>query len=170
MVLDAEGKKVTQVTWGKKESRDERATLTGCYVIETSHRDLEAKEVWDLYTTLTRVEDAFRALKSELGIRPIYHQLAGRTQAHLFVSVLAYHLLACIERTLREQGDTRRWSTIRTQLSTHQRTTVMLTDEQENVHHIRVSGTPESIHREIYRKLAVKDPLKRQHRVIALRL
>ncbi|MHB1627726.1 MAG: hypothetical protein ACYCVB_05025 [Bacilli bacterium] len=86
LVLDAEGKKVTQVTWGKKESRDERATLTGCYVIETSHRHLEAKEVWDLYTTLTRVEDAFRALKSELGIRPIYHQLAGRTQAHLFVS------------------------------------------------------------------------------------
>lgn len=92
--------------------------------------------------TLTQVENAFRSLKTDLGMRPVYHQQAERTKAHLFISVLAYHLLICIEQQMRDQGDHRSWSTLRTELSTHQRSTVIMTDEQEQIHHIRVSGTP----------------------------
>lgn len=168
--MDEEKKKVTAVTWTKKPTRTERSSLTGCYVIETSHKDLLAEEVWKLYTTLTQVEYAFRSLKTDLGVRPVYHQLAERTQAHLFISVLAYHLLICIEQKLRENGDHRRWSTIRKQLSTHQRNTVILTDENDQIHHIRVSGKSEKIHQDIYRLLDVKDPLKRKYQQVATRL
>lgn len=168
--LDDTQKKVTAVIHAKKESRDKRQTLTGCYVIETSHQHLEAADIWRLYTTLTQVEEAFRAIKTDLGIRPVYHQQKTRTEGHLFISVLAYHLLVCIEKTLLQQGDHRRWSTIRKVLSTHQRSTVMLTDEQDRIHHIRVSGTPEGSHQEIYRLLQVRDPLKRKHTVVAQRL
>ncbi|MEW6424537.1 MAG: hypothetical protein AB1523_07280 [Bacillota bacterium] len=45
-------------------------------------------------------------------MRPVYHQIAERTKAHLFISVLAYHLLISIEHALRSHGDHRRWSTI----------------------------------------------------------
>jgi transposase len=168
--MDEEKKKVTAVTWTKKPTRTERSSLTGCYVIETSHKDLLAEEVWQLYMTLTQVEYAFRSLKTDLGVRPVYHQLAERTQAHLFISVLAYHLLICIEQKLRENGDHRRWSTIRKQLSTHQRNTVILTDENDQIHHIRVSGKSEKIHQDIYRLLDVKDPLKRKYQQVATRL
>lgn len=164
--LDADQKKVTALFWTKKPTRTERTTLTGCYVIETSHKELSAEEVWKLYTTLTQVEYAFRSLKTDLGVRPVYHQLADRTRSHLFISVLAYHLLICIEHQLRESGDHRKWSTIRNQLSTHQRSTVMLTDEHDQIHHIRVSGRPESIHQKIYQLLDVKDPLKKKHQQI----
>lgn len=164
--LDAEQKKVTAVTWTKKPTRSERSTLTGCYVIETSHKELLAEEVWRLYTTLTQVEYAFRSLKTDLGVRPVHHQLAERTRGHLFISVLAYHLLICIEHQLRENNDHRRWSTIRKQLSTHQRNTVIVTDEHDQIHHIRVSGKPESIHQEIYGLLDVTDPLKKKHQQI----
>jgi len=63
--------------------------LNGTYVIETVLNDKSAEDVWSLYMTLTRVEEAFRCMKSELGTRPIFHQIARRTQAHLFISVLA---------------------------------------------------------------------------------
>ncbi len=159
--------RVVDITWTKKESREQRDHLTGCYVIEASsiHAQRSAKEIWGLYMTLERVEKAFRSLKTDLGVRPVYHQTASRTEAHLWISVIAYHLLAVIERQLREAGDTRQWSTIREILSTHQRTTVILTDDQNRAHHVRISGQPEKEHREIYKKLRITDPLGRKHRV-----
>ena len=168
--LDAATQHVTTVSWSKKPARSERATLTGCYVIETSHLNLEAPEIWELYTTLTHVEAAFRDLKTDLGLRPIYHHLAERTKAHLFISVLAYHLLISIEQTLRQKDDHRRWSTIREQLSTHQRITVNLTDAGKRIHQCRVSSMPELIHQEIYQLLEIKDPLKRLNRIAGTRL
>lgn len=172
VVVNETGKRATDVVWTKKPRREERNVLTGCYVIEASacHADLSSKEIWELYKTLRRVEDSFRALKTDLGIRPVYHQTANRTQAHLFISVLAYHLLAVTERQLREVNDTRRWSTIRDDLCTHQRMTIVVEDQADKVHHIRVSGKPEAIHREIYKKLNIADPLRRDHRIVARRL
>lgn len=168
--LDKEQKKVVNLSWAKLPRREKRATLTGCYVIETSHKELGAQEIWKLYTTLVRVEEAFRDLKTDLGFRPVHHQKANRTEAHLFISVLAYHLLILIERELRNHGDHRRWSTVKDVLSTHQRTTVIMTDDNDQIHHIRSSGIPESEHKELYRILNVKDPLKRNRTIKGKRL
>ena len=76
---------------------DNSNPLFGTYVIETVHKDKSAEDIWTLYMTLTRVDEAFRCMKSDLGTRPVYHQIAGRTKGHLFISVLAYHLLINIE-------------------------------------------------------------------------
>lgn len=168
--LDADEQKVITVKWEKKATRQQRSVLTGCYVIETSEEDLSAPEIWRLYTTLTKIEAAFRSLKTDLGVRPVYHQLAERTKGHLFISVLAYHLLISVEYQLRQKGDHRSWSTVKEQLSTHQRTTVILTDEDDQIRHIRVSGKPEKIHKELYDLLDVRDPLKRKHEIVARRL
>ena len=167
---DDKQNKVESLTAFKKQPHEATVSLNGCYVIETSHKELSAKEIWEYYMTLTQVEGAFRAIKTDLGMRPVYHQIAERTKSHLFVSVLAYHLLISIEHSLRSCGDSRRWSTIRTQLSTHQRNTVILTDVDNKIHHIRVSGMPEKEHLEIYRLLRVKDPLKRRHSLAGSRL
>lgn len=167
---DDSGKKVQSLTIVKKPVAEERVSINGCYVIETSHGDLTAREIWRCYMTLSHVEGAFRSLKTDLGVRPVYHQLAQRTRSHLFVSVLAYHLLVGIEHSLRSSGDHRSWSTIREQLSTHQRNTVMFTDVDDKIHHVRVSGMPEKEHQEIYRLLGVKNPLKRTHRLMGSRL
>lgn len=168
ITMEVAEKKVTSLKAVKKPA--EQDDLNGCYVIETSHQNLTAKEIWESYMTLTKVEGAFRSLKTDLGVRPVYHQIAERTKAHLFISVLAYHLLISIEHALRSHGDHRRWSTLREQLSTHQRNTVIFTDADNKIHHLRVSGTPEKEHREIYRLLGVKDPLKRRHHLAGSRL
>lgn len=166
-VTDENGK-VTDLTLAKKQvAIDTAKALYGAYVIETNRDDLTPEETWHLYMTLTKVEDAFRALKSDLGLRPIYHQLARRTAAHLFISVIAYHLYAAIALTLSNQGDTRSVPTILSQVATHSRLTVMLRDDKSQVHHLRISSTPDPTQREIYALLGIKDSLGRQKKVVA---
>lgn len=150
-----------EISVGKKAEDDNADKLLGCYVIETTHINLTAKEIWKLYMTLTRIEGAFRAMKSELGFRPVHHHNAERTKGHIFVSVLAYHLLNVIETEMEKGNDHRQWATLRAELSTHQRSTIVMTAENGNVHHIRLSGTPESEHKKIYDILGFKDPLKK---------
>ena len=162
-------KKVQDISWSKKPSREQRALLTGCYVIETTHQELSASEIWRQYMTLSQVESSFRDLKTDLGLRPIYHQNAERTKAHLFIAVLAYHLLVSIEHTLQKQGDHREWRTIRAILKTHQRTTIIITGMDGTIYHLRVSGVPETEHARIFKILDVKNPLNRAKQVMGVR-
>lgn len=137
--------------------------LSGTYVIESTHGDKSAEEIWRLYMTLTKVEKAFKSMKSDLGTRPIYHQKATRTEAHLFISVMAFHLLCHIERSLRSKGIKREWRSVRTDLNTHQRSTIIVQDEKSGgTYHVRVSGTPESEHERIYRALGIKSKAMRR--------
>ena len=57
--------------------------------------------LWERYIQLTQIEAAFKTLKSELGLRPIYHQVEKRVEAHIFVAFLAYALHATLRRRLR---------------------------------------------------------------------
>jgi hypothetical protein len=144
----------------KKIEEAKSDKLLGCYVIETTHKNLAAKDIWKLYMTLTTVEGAFRAMKSELGFRPVHHHNADRTKGHLFISVLAYHLLNMICTEMSKVGDNRKWSTIKDVLSTHQRSTIVMRADDNSTHHIRLSSTPESEQKKIYDILHVKDTLK----------
>jgi len=76
--------------------------LDGSYVLKTDRQDLTADEIWRTYILLTRVEDAFRDMKTPLMERPIFHHLKNRTQTHIFLCVLAYHLLVAIEKRFLE--------------------------------------------------------------------
>jgi len=142
--------------------------LSGTYVIESTHGEKSAEDIWRLYMTLTKVEKAFRSMKSDLGTRPIYHQKAIRTEAHLFISVMAFHLLCHIERSLRSKGINREWRGVRTDLSTHQRSTIIIQDDKSGgTYHVRVSGTPEASHESIYRALEIKSTAMRRKFFIA---
>jgi len=170
LTLAADPSKTVGVTWARTDKVRTHETLQGCYVIQTTHVDYDAERIWALYMTLTRVEAAFRALKSDLGLRPVRHQGGNRTRAHLFVSVLAYHLLASIERTMHLKGDTRSWATLREELGTHQRSTITLRGATDTVHQVRLSSIPEAVHQEIYRLLEVRDPLARRRRELNVRV
>ena len=148
-----DGGKITGISAVEKVVKPE--PLFGCYVIENSHASMSAGETWKLYMTLTRVESAFRSMKETLGVRPVYHQTADRSAAHLFLAVLAYHLLATIENLMTQQGDARTWGTLREVMSTLMRGTVMMRDDQGSTYHIRLSGEPEAEHQDIMCKLGI---------------
>jgi transposase len=130
--------------------------LDGSYVLKTDRQDLTAEEIWRIYILLTRVEDAFRDIKSPLMERPIFHHLQDRTQTHIFLCVLAYHLLAAIEHRFLQAGIHTSWWTIRQQLSTHQVVTIVLPeDEHGRILRIRKATIPEPEHRQIYSTLRI---------------
>src|SRR5271167_3065318 len=141
--------------------------LDGGYVLKTDRQDMTAAEIWRTYMLLTRVEAAFRAMKSPLMERPIFHHLQDRTQTHIFLCVLAYHLLVAIEKRFLDCGRHTSWSTLRQQLSTHQVVTVVLPTTDGTILKIRKATTPEPVHREIYATLQipleVMKPVKTWH-------
>jgi hypothetical protein len=149
-----------QLVWQEDSARKARAEqLDGAYLLKTDRQELSADEIWRIYNLLTRVEAAFRALKTPLEERPIFHQLEHRTQTHIFLCVLAYHLLVCIEKRFLDRGIHTSWWTLRQQLSTHQLVTVVLPTSNGAVLKIRQATNPEPIHREIYATLGISAEL-----------
>jgi len=133
--------------------------LDGTYVLKTDRRDQTKEEIWRQYILLTRVESAFRAMKSPLMERPIFHHLARRVEAHIFLCVLAYHLLVTVEKTFLDQGIHTSWATLREQLATHQVVTVVLPTSAGQQICLRKATTPEPEHKRIYQALRLSDNL-----------
>jgi transposase len=162
--------KAKDILWKKKPQYDELSRFDGCYVLRTDRLDLSEREIWETYIMLTQIERAFRSMKSSLGLRPNFHQIENRVDAHMFISVLAYHILHSIEFKLRQKGDHRSWATIRDVLSTHQRLTIEYdVKEQGQVqrHHLRLCSIAEPEHKQIYERLGLKEvPLPRKIHVV----
>ncbi len=129
--------------------------LDGSYVLKTDRNDLTGDEIWRTYILLTRVEQAFRNMKSPLMERPIFHHLEHRAQTHIFLCVLAYHLLVAIEKYFLDQHIHTSWWTIRQQLSTHQVVTVVLPTTDGSTLRIRKGTTPDAVQRKIYEILRI---------------
>ena len=134
----------------------------GSYFIRTDRMDLSKDEIWSLYIMLTSVEDAFRCLKSELGLRPIHHSKPDRIEGHLFISILAYHLLNYIQQHLRKAGINHRWDTVRSLLQTHIALSTHLPTADGKMVHLRYCSIPTPKQVEVYSALKITSvPLKR---------
>lgn len=136
------------------ERHSQASELLGDYVLKTD-RQLSASETWHLYMVLLQAEEGFACLKGSLGLRPNYHQLEERVEAHIFISVLAFHLLTWIREKLRDQGDLRDWKTLRRLLSTHSIVTVVLPINDGRVMRIRKLSRPDTEQELIYQKLGI---------------
>ena len=104
---------------------------------------------------LTRAENAFRDMKSPLAERPIYHQREHRVESHIFLCVLAYHLLVCIEKTLLDQGIHTSWETVRDILKTHQVCTIVLPTSDGSHLRVRKAASPDQDVQDLYKRLAI---------------
>jgi transposase len=152
-------------SWRLDEAKRAGAeNVDGSYLLKTDREDMSAEEAWRIYILLTRAEAAFRAMKSPLGERPIHHRKECRVEAHIFLCVLAYHLLISIEKTLLDQNVHTSWATVREALKTHQVNTIVLPTETGPVLRIRKATTPEPIHRELYQNLGINSEVMRSKR------
>jgi len=128
--------------------------LCGDYVLKTDH-SLGGPELWRLYMTLLRAEEGFSALKGTLGLRPNFHQLEERVDGHIFISVLAYHLLSWVGHQLTQSGDVRDWQTLRRLLRTHSVVTTRLPLEDGRVIEIRKPSLPDAEQALVYARLGI---------------
>jgi transposase len=76
----------------------------GCYVLRTNVKEFSPEELWKIYTQLSEAESAFRVHKSDLGLRPIWHQKENRVQAHIFICFLAYAMWKTLEKWQEKAG------------------------------------------------------------------
>jgi transposase len=162
------GGKGLLLTWTRDDAlRQETTDLCGCYVLRTDEQTLNEHQLWELYISLSQAEDGFKALKTDLGLRPNRHQTEDRVDAHVFLCVLAYHLLRNILWTLEQEGDNRNWETLKGVLRTHCYTTILLPTRSGQTHRIRKAGQPEECQKAIYRHLGIAwDNLPRNRSVI----
>jgi transposase len=90
--------------WEIKEDRKNwRESREGAYLLRTNLKAERAEELWAKYMQLTEAEASFRALKSELSIRPLFHQLEPRVKAHVMVAFLGYALWVTLKHLLKRQ-------------------------------------------------------------------
>lgn len=154
------------VCWGvDRKKLDVAEELDGAYLLKTDRNDLSAEDIWRIYTLLTRAENAFRNMKSPLAERPIFHQIAPRVDAHIFLCVLAYHLLVAIEKILLDQGVHTSWWNIRRTLNKHQTCTVILPADNGEILRIRRSSIPEPDVARFYRHLAIPTEVMKPIRI-----
>ena len=160
--------KTVDIIWKKKEEKYDRETAQeGSYVLRTDRLDLEDEEIWGIYTMLRQIEYAFMCMKSSLGFRPNFHQKEDRVDTHMFISVVAYHLLHVIESRLRAKGDRRKWPTVCNLLKTHERMTIGYRAKEEDgsigQKYVRVNSRLEPEHLEVYRMFGLSGvPLPRR--------
>ena len=141
--------------WCRKEAQwDTARDLHGCYHLRST-LELKDQQLWRLYITLVRVEDAFRSMKSDLGLHPFHHQLADRCRAHIWIAVLAYHLLRWTEHSLKISGYDCTWRTLRRRLDTHCYTTLIIPEAAGLEHHIRKPGRPNPVQKLVYTLLGI---------------
>ena len=87
----------------KQDRRNWREAREGAYLLRTNLTAETAEELWSKYMQLTEAEASFRALKSELSVRPLYHQLEPRVKAHIMVAFLGYALWVTLKHLLKRR-------------------------------------------------------------------
>ncbi len=93
-----------RLSWQMKEDRKNwRESREGAYLLRTNLQAETAEELWAKYMQLTEAEASFRALKSELSIRPLFHQLEPRVKAHVLVAFLGYALWVTLKHLLKRR-------------------------------------------------------------------
>ena len=104
VTTDAAGR-ASAVRWSwPKPKLNGALARDGAYLLLSDQTEWTAEQLWTTYIQLTRAEDAFRTMKSQELLRPIWHRHGHRVQAHVFVCVLAYALWKALEHLLRGAG------------------------------------------------------------------
>jgi len=152
---DEQSGKATVIHWARKEKAHTQATHPGVYCLRTNLSEWDETTLWNTYTMLTDLEAVFRSLKSELGLRPNYHQKETRIEGHLFITLLAYHLVHTIRTQLKSWGIHDSWQTLRRKLENQQRITVSLKREDGKTLHIRKATRAEPNQKVIYDALSI---------------
>lgn len=165
VIPSADGAIATSLHW---QVIDEKmsAKLKGCYFLRTNLLDKNAQELWQLYNTLRGVEDAFRFMKSSLGLRPVYHQKEHRVDGHLWITILAYHLIQNCLYQLQQQGINNHWQTIRKMMMSRIRVTMQAKTAEGNTLCHRSTTRAEFEQKKIYTALNITSQILKAKKAV----
>ena len=167
VLADDEKNNATAIEWKCKPQSDQKDQDCGVYCLRTNIKDWSEQQLWTTYTMPTEIEATFRSLKTDLGLRPVYHQKEDRVTGHLFITLLAYHLVHTLRYQLKLQGIHLGWDSLRNIMSTQQRLTIILPTDINKTIHLRTTTKPEVRQQQLFAALSIKpDPLGKCKTVI----
>lgn len=146
---------VTALTWERIPVSGSQLTHPGVYCLRTNELAWDETTLWRTYTMLTDLEAVFRSLKSELGMRPVYHHKEERAEGHLFITVLAYQAVQLLRHKLKAKDINGSWNTLRNTLSVQQRITATFKQRDGRTLHVRKSTLAEPKLKAIYTALGI---------------
>jgi len=157
VIPDETGLNATAITWKQAPVEGSKLTHPGVYCLRSNETAWDDTTLWCTYTMLTDLEAVFRGLKSDLGLRPVFHHTGDRAEGHLFITVLAYQMVQIIRRKLAAKGDHLSWSGLRAILAVQQRVTATFRQRDGHTLHVRKATVAEPDLRQIYDALQI-DP------------
>lgn len=149
------------LSWSSNAAWQQWATATeGCYILRTNITDWTPEALWQTYIQLTEAENAFRIQKSQLSIRPVWHQKQERVQAHIFVCFLAHVLWKTLEQWQVRAGLGNSPRTIIDELAQIQTADVVLPTAEECPRELRVRCVvrPEQAQQLLLERLGLRLP------------
>lgn len=155
LVTDESGQRVTAITWQKALREGSQAMHPGVYCLRTNQFDWDEERLWRTYILLTDLESVFRSLKSELGLRPVYHHKEDRADGHLFITVLAYQCVQFLRMKLKAAGIHDSWATLREILSGQRRVTATFKQRDGRTLNVRKATVAEPALMAIYRAMDI---------------
>ena len=166
LTKDDTATQVRAITWTKRIKPASAAMHPGVYCLRTTLVEWDNATLWRTYTMLTNLESVFRSLKTDLGLRPVFHQIDRRVEGHLFISVLAYHFVHAMRLQLKAKGIDDSWQTLRETLGTQRRVTATLQRRDGRAVHVRKATRPEPHHQTINEILGISPNPGGTHRVL----
>lgn len=165
VVASEDGIKAIAIEW---EIIDEKMSekLSGSYFLRTNLMTLDAKALWRLYNTLRKAEDAFRFMKSALGLRPVYHQKERRVDGHLWITIMAYHLIQNCLYQLNKKGINYHWQAVRKIMLSRVRVTVQAKTEDGKTLYHRSTTRAEGEQKQIYSALEMSPQILKSNKTI----
>jgi len=151
---DGQQDKAIDVKWSKTQLKPK--SNEGVYFIRTNLKKQDEKTLWTIYNTLTEIEATFRVLKTDLSLRPVFHKYDENVEAHLFLGLLAYQLVAAIRFQLKGKGIKEDWRNIVRTMNTQKEVTSTMKTKNNTMLRIKKCSTPTVGAKEIYDALNQK--------------
>jgi len=154
VVPDEKNINAQDVRWQKNTVKPKSGE--GVYFIQTNVGQKDETDLWNIYNTLTEIEATYRILKTDLSLRPVFDQRDEATEAHLFLGLLAYQLVATIRYQLKASGLHYDWRNIVPLMNTQKLVTTTMKAKDGKLIRIKKSTVPRPEVKEIYNALKYK--------------
>ena len=150
---DSEKGIVTDIIWERKK---EKERPKGEYFLRYTNNAVNEGDIWQVYNLTRDVEAVFRTLKTDLNIRPVYHQKDAYIEPHIWLGIMAYQVVNYIRRTLKEKKINYSWTSILEKMKTMQSSIVSVNNKQNEKLYIKLCTRPTKEQKDIFDSLNFK--------------
>ena len=158
VISDAKTNLAIEITWKKDQAKHQKKNESlGIYFLRTNLNVQDELIVWNIYNTIREIENAFRTLKTDLDLRPIYHKNDDATMAHLHLGILAYWLVNTVRYQLKQNGINSGWREIVRIGNTQKVITTSGTNTYDTIITTRKCTQPNQNLKKIYSILQIKN-------------